>query len=78
MIDATGDGSVAAKAGVPFDFGRDSDGRVQTHGMVMGQGVETAAAMTLAAGRDLVDVDLPALQRQLRADGVYLEDVPRP
>jgi hypothetical protein len=28
-IDATGDGDVAAKAGVPFDFGRDSDGKVQ-------------------------------------------------
>ncbi len=29
FIDATGDGDIAAKAGVPFDFGRDEDGLVQ-------------------------------------------------
>ena len=29
VIDATGDGDVAAGAGAPFDFGRESDGRVQ-------------------------------------------------
>jgi hypothetical protein len=29
FIDATGDGDVAARAGVPFDFGRHSDGKVQ-------------------------------------------------
>ena len=50
--------------------------RVQTHCMVMGQGVGTAAALALAAGRDLAAVDVPALQKALRADGVYLEDVP--
>ena len=33
VIDATGDGDVAANAGLPFDFGRPSDGRVQ--GMTM-------------------------------------------
>ena len=33
VIDATGDGDVAAKAGLPFDFGRTSDGLVQ--GMTM-------------------------------------------
>lgn len=33
VIDATGDGDVAAKAGVPFEFGRAEDGRVQ--GMTM-------------------------------------------
>ena len=33
VIDATGDGDVAANAGLPFDFGRESDGRVQ--GMTM-------------------------------------------
>ncbi len=33
VVDATGDGDVAAKAGVPFEFGRASDGRVQ--GMTM-------------------------------------------
>ena len=50
--------------------------RVQTHCMVMGQGLGTAAALALAAGRDLCATDVPALQRTLRADGVYLEDVP--
>lgn len=33
VVDATGDGDVAAKAGAPFDFGRAEDGRVQ--GMTM-------------------------------------------
>ena len=33
MIDATGDGDIAAKAGCPFEFGRPGDGRVQ--GMTM-------------------------------------------
>ena len=33
VIDATGDGDVAANAGVPFDFGRPGDGLVQ--GMTM-------------------------------------------
>lgn len=33
VVDATGDGDVAAKAGVPFEFGRPEDGRVQ--GMTM-------------------------------------------
>lgn len=33
VIDATGDGDVAAKAGIAFDYGRDSDGLVQ--GMTM-------------------------------------------
>ena len=50
--------------------------RVQSHCMVMGQGVGTAAAMALAGGRDLSQVDVPALQATLRADGVYIEDVP--
>jgi len=44
FIDATGDGDVAANAGVPFDFGRASDGRVQ--GMTLMfclRGVDSAA-----------------------------------
>lgn len=51
--------------------------RVQSHCMVLGQGVGTAAALALAAGSDFPAVDLPALQAALRRDGVYLEDVPR-
>ena len=50
--------------------------RVQTHCMVMGQGVGTAAALALAGRIDLAAVDIRALQAALRADGVYLEDVP--
>jgi hypothetical protein len=50
--------------------------RVQTHCMVLGQGVGTAAALALEAGTDLPAVDVAALQAALRADGVYLEDVP--
>lgn len=50
--------------------------RVQTHCMVMGQGVGTAAAQALAAGSELAAVDIALLQRTLRSDGVYLEDVP--
>jgi hypothetical protein len=44
--------------------------------MVMGQGVGTCAALSLAAGVDLAEFDVQKLQTQLRKDGVYLEDVP--
>ena len=50
--------------------------RVQSHCMVMGQGIGTAAALALSSGRDLAGVDVAALQGTLRADGVYLHDVP--
>lgn len=50
--------------------------RVQTHCMVMGQGVGTAAAMALDGKTDMSRVNEAALQKALRADGVYLEDVP--
>ncbi|MCD6362008.1 MAG: FAD-dependent oxidoreductase, partial [Armatimonadetes bacterium] len=50
--------------------------RVQSHCMVMGQGVGTLAAMALDAGTDLAEYDVRDLQRALREDGVYLEDVP--
>jgi len=49
--------------------------RVQTHCMVMGQGVGTCAALALNAGLDMAKVDIRELQAQLRKDGVYLEDV---
>ena len=51
--------------------------RVQSHCIVMGQGVGTAAALALDAGADMADVDIAKLQRTLKADGVYLEDVPQ-
>jgi len=51
--------------------------RVQTHCMVMGQGVGTAAAIALDSGVELTRVDIKRLQNTLRKDGVYLEDVPQ-
>lgn len=50
--------------------------RLQSHCMVMGQGVGTCAALALNAGVDMAKFDVRALQAQLRQDGVYLEDVP--
>ncbi|MDD5707583.1 MAG: FAD-dependent oxidoreductase [Kiritimatiellae bacterium] len=50
--------------------------RLQTHCMVMGQGVGTAAALALSADMDMACVDPAALQATLKSDGVYLEDVP--
>ena len=50
--------------------------RLQSHCMVMGQGVGTCAALALASGVDLADVSMDRLQQVLRGDGVYLEDVP--
>ncbi len=50
--------------------------RVQTHCMVMGQGVGTAAAMALDGNRDIADVGIGDLQARLRADGVFIEEVP--
>lgn len=51
--------------------------RVQSHCIVMGQGVGTAAALALDAGVDMAAVDVRKLQAMLKADGVYLEDVPQ-
>ncbi len=50
--------------------------RVQTHCMVMGQGVGTAAAMALSSGTEMGKVDIKKLQAKLKADGVYIEDLP--
>ncbi len=45
VIDATGDGDVAANAGLPFDFGRAGDGRVQGMTMMFRlRGVDAAAS----------------------------------
>jgi hypothetical protein len=50
--------------------------RLQSHCMVMGQGVGTCAALALNAGVEMAKLDVRKLQAQLRKDGVYLEDVP--
>ncbi len=50
--------------------------RVQTHCMVMGQGVGTCAALALKSGVDMAQVEIGKLQSALRKDGVYLHDVP--
>ena len=49
--------------------------RVQTHCMVMGQGVGTLASMALEEGKELGKVEVRKLQKTLKSDGVYLEDV---
>lgn len=51
--------------------------RLQSHCMVMGQGVGTCAALALSAGVDMAALDIRRLQAQLRKDGVYLADVPQ-
>ncbi|MFP4028820.1 MAG: FAD-dependent oxidoreductase [Candidatus Brocadiia bacterium] len=50
--------------------------RVQTHCMVMGQGTGTAAALALEGGCDMHEVPASKLQKALKDDGVYLEDIP--
>lgn len=50
--------------------------RVQTHCMVMGQGIGTCAALALDRGVAMDAVEIGSLQSTLRADGVYLEDIP--
>lgn len=50
--------------------------RLQSHCMVMGQGVGTCAALALEGGVRMGQVDIPRLQSTLRKDGVYLENVP--
>ncbi len=50
--------------------------RLQSHCMVMGQGVGTCAALALEAGVDMARVDIRKLQAVLQRDGVYLAGVP--
>ena len=51
--------------------------RVQTHCMVMGQGLGTAAPMALESNNGFHGVEIGELQRKLKADEVYIEDVPK-
>ena len=50
--------------------------RLQSHCMVMGQGVGTAGAIALDANVDMFQVNTSALQTMLRSDGAHIEDVP--
>ncbi|GAA3661905.1 FAD-dependent oxidoreductase [Microbacterium marinilacus] len=52
--------------------GGQSSGRVTGPCFAMGQAAGTAAAIALAAGVAVGDVDIAELQARLRADGVYL------
>ena len=51
--------------------------RIQTHCMIMGQGVGTAAALALDQNRLIRDVDMAGLQKTLIADGAYIQDIPQ-
>jgi len=51
--------------------------RLQSHAILMGQGVGTAAALALADGRDMQQIDVKKLQARLRTDGAYIKDVPQ-
>ena len=50
--------------------------RIQTHCIAMGQGVGTAAALALNTHTTMAQIEIPNLQSTLKADGVYLEDIP--
>jgi hypothetical protein len=50
--------------------------RIQTHCMVMGQGVGIAAALALESEVYMNQIDIKSLQSILKTDGVYIEDIP--
>jgi len=63
VIDATGDGDVAARAGVPFHLGRESDGQMQpVTVMFKVAGVDPARAVYPASFETLVDTERGELQ----------------
>ena len=51
--------------------------RVQTHLMTLAQGVGTCAALALDGKTTMAKVDIGKLQQTLKANGVYLEDIPQ-
>lgn len=57
IVDATGDGFVAARAGVPFNMGRDQDGRCQPVSIEFTlENVDESTAITCFGGSDPVEL----------------------
>jgi hypothetical protein len=50
--------------------------RLQSHCMVMGQGIGTLAALALERNTSMSHIPARNLQQQLGKDGVYIEDIP--
>lgn len=80
VIDATGDGTVAALAGAEISVGRDSDGRVQPCTLeFMVNGVDESVAIAAWGGSDPVKLpsgeEYRALCKRMCADGVLPPNV---
>ncbi len=69
FIDATGDGDVAANAGVPFDYGRASDGLVQ--GMTMMFTLRDVDDKVVRAAKPEVREKMFARMKELRNAGKF-------
>jgi hypothetical protein len=64
VIDGTGDGDIAAKAGAPFALGRESDGRVQGMTLVFRLGgIDAAAALAMTPEQNQAILDAMAAAR---------------
>lgn len=59
IIDATGDGDIAASAGVPFEQGRECDGLVQPMSIMFEIGGLDEAAFTCGSEEEAVELQLP-------------------
>lgn len=69
FIDATGDGDVAAKAGVPFEFGRKEDGLVQ--GMTLIYKLQDIDREKVAATSPEVYRQIVSRMKELAATGAF-------
>ncbi len=68
IIDATGDGDIAAKAGVPYFTGRESDGKMQPATLMFKvAGVDTDRAVFPGAFED--HIQIPLKDKKALADG---------
>lgn len=65
VVDATGDGDLAAKAGVPFEYGREADGRVQGMTLVFAfRGIDEGVIRALPHDRIHAVIDTMVALRQ--------------